>query len=113
MAALALAVYVQTVRLSGCQAELRGERERVKVMGAQIEAQNAAVAGLEAEGKRRMAESAAEALQARQRNAGLAGQVRTLNEALGASRRDPGKQPPSACPAGDAVREVRRALASR
>ena len=112
VAALALVAYVQTVRLSGCQAELRAERERVKIMGAQIEAQNAAVTALEAEGKRRIAESTAEALRARQRNAGLEGQVRALDKALEASRRGPGKQI-GACPAGDAVQEVRRALANR
>jgi hypothetical protein len=113
VAALALAVYVQTVRLSGCQAELRAERERVKIMGAQIEAQNAAVVALEMQGMARVAEATQAAAKARQQAAGLHGQVRSLSAAMEAAKTRPEGTQASSCPAGDAVQEVRRALAGR
>ena len=113
IAAMALYAYVQTVRLGGCQAELRGANDKLAVLGAQIEAQNAAVTSLELAGRAKIAEAAKAASEARQRNAGLTGQVSTLTKSLEAAQRDPGKTQQSACPAGDAVKEVRRALAGR
>jgi hypothetical protein len=111
VAVLGLAVYVQTVRLDGCKAELQGARAKLAVLGAQIEAQNAAVAALELDGQRRTASAALAAQAARKQAEGLRGQAQALERALEVSRAHPERTQASACPAGDAVAEVRRALA--
>lgn len=110
---MALWGYVQTVRLGACQDSLKAERARVAVLGAQIEAQNAAVAALELEARNRAEEAAKAASEARRSNAGLGRQVQTLTKALEASRTHPERSKASDCPARDAVRRVRDALAGR
>ena len=111
VAVLGLALYVQTVRLDGCKGALEGARAKLAVLGAQIEAQNAAVAALELDGQRRTAEAALAAQAARKRAEGLRGQAQALERALEAARQHPERTQASSCPAGDAVQEVRRALA--
>lgn len=111
VAGLALWGYVQTVRLGACQDSLKAERERVSVLGAQIEAQNAAVASLELAGRNRAAEAAKAAQEARRSNVGLSGQVQALTKALEAAKTRPERSQASSCPAGDAAKEIRRALA--
>lgn len=109
--ALLLGLYVQTVRLSGCQAELRGARDKLAVLGAQIEAQNAAVVSLEAEGRARVAEAKQALERARKEGARLQRSIQRFSDALRAADERPEITQASACPAGDAVQEVRRALA--
>jgi hypothetical protein len=111
IALLGLALYVQTVRLDGCQGALEGARAKLAVLGAQIEAQNAAVVSLELEGRARVAEAARALANAREKAEVLHGQLRRFSEVLKAAEERPEITQASACPAGDAVQEVRRALA--
>lgn len=112
-AGAALWGYVQTARLGGCQGELNGAKAQIAVLGAQMEAQNAAVQGLQAEGKARAAEAAKALQDARKRSEVGVAQAEALKRALAAHKALPDGSKPSACPAGDAAREVRRALAIR
>lgn len=118
------ALYAQNVRLAGCKAELRGAQSQLTVLGSQIEAQNAAVTVLEADGKRRTAEAATALQAARAAAAGARTQADRLEAALAQRRttvavsKGEGKPaaapaPESTCPAGAALLEVRRALSAR
>lgn len=129
-AAATLWGYVQTTRLVACQADLRAERAQVAVLAGRLELQNKAVDELQALGRKR-AEEAAKALATAREEAGRAkSQADALERALAQRRatagvsRPPGKaagvpEPVkaapagSSCPAGDAVQELRRALAGR
>lgn len=103
------AVYVQTVRLNGCKGELTGAKAQIAVLAAQMDAQNRAVEALQADGRARSAQAAAALLAQRERSKGIQKQADSLQAALNAAK---GRKP-SACPAGDAAQEVRRALAPR
>jgi len=107
---LALALYVQTVRLGAAQAEREAALAQLQVLGKKVEAQNQAVQRLEAEGKARAAAAAQAAARARQQAAGLGSQVDALQALLDAQG-GPGRA--GACPAGNAVKDVRRALAGQ
>ena len=109
-AGMSLVAYVQTTRLGGCQGELNGAMAQLAVLSALLEQQNAAVSRLEAEGAKRQAEAELALQAARNAAAGSRAQAERL-EALLAQRRKLGTAPvASACPAGDAVAEVRNLL---
>ena len=115
LAGMSLVAYVQTTRLGGCQGELEGAKAQIAVLGAQLEAQNAAVSRMEAEGRARQAEAAAALQRSREQSAGMVKQAEAMQKLLDAAKKRTGVGNPtvSACPAGDAVAEVRRALAGR
>jgi len=109
MLGMAGAVYVQTSRLDGCKGELTGAKAQIAVLAAQMDAQNSAVEALQADGRARSAQAAKALTEAQARSKGIQKQADSLQAALNASK---GRKP-STCPAGDAVKEVRRALANR
>jgi len=126
VAAATLFGYVQTTRLGACQADLRAERAQVAVLAGRLDLQNKAVDDLQAIGRARAAQ-AAQALATAREEAGKArSQADDLERALAQRRaiapprKAAGKPEPvpaspvgSSCPAGDAVQELRRALAGR
>lgn len=111
VAGLMLAVYVQTLRLSATQADLRAAEASMAVLGTQISRQNDHVRALEAESAARLSRAAEAARLAKERASTLSSQI----ERLRASRKPQAvvAAEASSCPAGLAVQEVRRALSSR
>lgn len=108
IAILSVAVGVQSHRLTSCKhdaAEYRVQAEaREKALGETIAVQNRAVAALETESRNRIAK--ADAGLKTEKNASKKSQdeAKRLRDAASTP------QEPSACPAGDAVSEVRKGL---
>lgn len=101
--------YIQHVRLSSCQAELLAATERLSFLADKLKAQNEAVAALEETAQRRQAEAAAALLAQRERSTALKTQVGRLQGALASAK----PLPAGSCQAGEALKEVRRALSGR
>lgn len=76
---------------------------RERALGTQIESQNEAVAALEAAGKARQAKASAGIAEASKRAKSAQDEAERL-------RQEAKKAPTGACPAGEAVNEVRRGL---
>ena len=107
--ALALALFVQTVRLNGCQDSLRAAGAQTAVLSDKLKTQNEAVDTLKEEADKKALEASQALAAARRDSLEAKAQVDALKAALAASK----GQKPSACPAGDAVKEVRRAITAR
>ena len=107
--ALALALFVQTVRLNGCQDSVRAATAQTAILADKLKTQNEAVDSIKAEADKRALEASQALAAARRGSLEAKAQVDALKAALAASK----GQKPSACPAGDAVKEVRRAITAR
>ena len=102
------AIGIQTWRLDRCHkgfAEYRATAEiREKALGETINVQNRAVAALETESKNRIARAEKGRLEALRMTQGARNEAERLRGLAKAT------QAPSACPAGQAVEEIRRGL---
>mgnify|MGYP001562624284 CR=1 FL=1 len=100
--ALALALYINELKLDRARADLAACRERVTTLNGQIERQNEAVKSLENEAQERQ-KRAQEALEAaRKGQAKAQGEIARLRAAKPIVKGD--------CPAGQAVQRVREGL---
>ena len=100
--ALALALYINELKLDRARADLAACRERVTTLNGQIERQNEAVKSLENEAQKRQ-KRAQEALEAaRKGQAKIQAELKRLSKSVAVAK--------SACPAADAVKVIREGL---
>lgn len=101
-AGLALALYINGLKLDRARADLAACRERVTTLNDQITRQNEAVKSLENEAQERQKRAQAELETARKGQAKTKSEIERLKRTL--------KPISSTCPAGDAVSEIRKGL---
>ena len=104
IAAAGGAIAIQTGRLHSCQDHNAALQQQIVGLSAQIEAQNAAIAVLKAEGDRRVAAASKGAKAAREATVAARSEAQRLRDAAKA----PGGA--VACPAGRAVQTIRGGL---